>query len=279
MSVSEIDRAERIERSESLAPEPANALAATLDLDETYAEGDALPPMWHWIYLLEQPPSRLLGPDGHPEMGIPTPPSRGMKRMFAGGRVRTNRALVIGEEAQRETFVHKEETKQGKTGPLTFVTVRTLIRQFGEVAIDEEQDIVYREASSSTARNDQASKEELPGDRESRFDTYVDEKLLFRFSALTFNSHRIHYDRAWCEYEGYDGLVIHGPLQALMMAELARRNSVPLVGSTFGFRLVAPLVGVQTMHCLAASDGLRSGAEIRGENGVRTAVATFDVSG
>ena len=260
----------RVVREEVIAPEPVEALAGLLDV-EVPAGGPRngeVPELWHWVHLLERRPTRDLGPDGHPTSGIPAPPGPGMRRMFAGGRVDTLRRLRIGEPATRTTWIASEVQKQGRTGPLRFVTVRHETSQ-GELAIVEEQDIVYRAPGGALPSS---TGDGLPS-RAASLALDVDERLLFRFSALTYNAHRIHYDRGWCRQEGYDDLVVHGPLQALMMGELARRNGVPLVGRRFGYRLVSPMVGPQTMHVLASPDGLAAGAEVRTADGRRTAVS------
>ena len=260
---------------EVVAPEPVEALAGLLDVE--VPDDDEVPELWHWVHLLERRPTRDLGPDGHPTSGIPAPPGAGMRRMFAGGRVDTHRRLRIGEPATRTTWIADEVEKQGRTGPLRFVTVRHQISQGGEVAIVEEQDIVYRAPGGALPSS---SGEGLPA-RATSLSLEVDERLLFRFSALTYNAHRIHYDRGWCRREGYDDLVVHGPLQALMMGELARRNGVPLVGRRFGYRLVSPMTGPQTMHVLAGARGLGHGgevftAEVRTADGRQTAVSSHE---
>jgi 3-methylfumaryl-CoA hydratase len=262
----------RAVREEVIAPEPVEALAGLLDIHVPH-EGE-VPELWHWVHLLERRPTRDLGPDGHPTSGVPAPPGPGMRRMFAGGRVDTHRRLRIGEPATRTTWIASEVEKQGRTGPLRFVTVRHEISQ-GGLAVVEEQDIVYRAPSGALPPS---SGEGLP-DRDPVLTLDVDERLLFRFSALTYNAHRIHYDRGWCRQEGYDDLVVHGPLQALMLGELARRHGVPLVGRRFGYRLVSPMVGPQTMHVLASPDGLDTGAEVCTADGRRTAVSVLEPIG
>ena len=263
----------RIVREEVIAPEPIEALAGLLDTDVPGdgPEGGEVPELWHLVLLLERRPTRDLGPDGHPTSGIPAPPGPGMRRMFAGGRVDTHRRLRIGEPATRTTWIADEVEKQGRTGPLRFVTVRHELSQRDAVAVVEEQDIVYRAPGGALPS---APGEGLP-DREPSLTLEVDERLLFRFSALTYNAHRIHYDRGWCRQEGYDDLVVHGPLQALMMGELARRNGVPLLGRRFGYRLLSPMVGPQTMHVMASADGLAAGADVLTSDGRRTAVSVL----
>lgn len=260
--------------SQVLAPFAATALARMLDTGETFEAGTELPPLWHWTYLLDPAAEAELAPDGHPTTGLPTPPEPGMRRMFAGGRVDTLRPLVLGEEATRTTRVTDERVKEGRSGTLRFVTVRHEIAQRGGVAIVEEQDVVYRRADGTTLPD--PAPEPIPEDREARLALDVDERMLFRFSALTFNTHRIHYDRGWCAVEGYDGLVVHGPLQALMMGELRRRRGASLVGTRVAYRNVAPMVGIQTLAVLAGEDGLDAGAEVRGANGNVTATARFE---
>jgi 3-methylfumaryl-CoA hydratase len=262
----------RTTREEVIAAEPVEALAGLLDID--VPAGGEVPELWHWVYLLERWPTSDLGPDGHPTSGIPAPPRPGMRRMFAGGSVDIHRRLHIGGPATRTTWVANEAEKQGRTGRLRFVTVRHEIRQDGSVAIVEEQHIVYRAPGGSLAV---PRGEGLP-DRVPALALHVDEALLFRFSALTYNAHRIHYDRNWCREEGYDDLVVHGPLQALMMGELVRRNGVSLVGRRFEYRLVSPMVGPQTMHVLVSAEGRDHRTEVRTHGGQVTAVSSHEVS-
>ena len=260
-----------IVRREVLAPEPAEALAGMLDIE--LPQGAHLPPLWHWIYLLERRPQRDLGPDGHPVSGIPAPPGPGRRRMFAGGRVRTHRPLRLGHEATKTTWLASTTEKTGRTGPLTFVTVRSDISQDGQVMIEDEQDIVYRAPDSTLPAPAQGQTSAPP--REPTLTLEVDSTLLFRFSALTFNAHRIHYDHEYVREEGYDDLVVHGPLQALMMGELLRRTGVDLVGREYAYRLVAPMIGPQQMTVAAAEQGLAVGAETRDARGTVAAVSTL----
>lgn len=260
---------EQVVRSEVLAPEPAEALAGMLDIDPPDGQ---LPPLWHWIYLLERRAQRDLGPDGHPVSGIPAPPGPGRRRMFAGGRVRVHRPLRLGEVATRTSRVTTTTEKAGRTGPLTFVTVLNGISQGGEVAIEDEQDIVYRTPDSTLAPQP-APAGEVPAPPEPVLTLDVDTRLLFRFSALTYNAHRIHYDHEFVREEGYDDLVVHGPLQALMMGELMRRNGVDLVGREYGYRLVAPMIGPQQMVVCAGEQGVGAGAETRTTSGTVAAVS------
>ena len=261
-----------VTRTEVIGPEPSASLAALLDID---APTDGLlPELWHWVHLLARPRESLLGADGHPVSGIPAPPGPGRRRMFAGGRVTTLRRLRIGEEATLVSRVDSTIDKQGRSGPLTFVTVRNEIRQGGVLAVVDEQDIVYRAGGTQPLPTAAPADSPIPK-RSHRLDLAVDERLLFRFSAVTFNAHRIHYDLDWARHEGYDGLVIHGPLQALLMGEVARRGGVSLAGREFSYRLLAPLTGPQLVTAVAAEPGIEHGAQVFGAAGHPTATSTL----
>jgi 3-methylfumaryl-CoA hydratase len=235
------------EVTELITDGPARALAGLLGVPEP---GEELPLLWHLVYLLDRPPQDALGPDGHQARGgMPVPPGPGLRRMFAGGRVWRHGALRIGAEATRRTWQASSARKEGRSGPLVFVTVRTEVSQGGSVVITEEQDLVYREpGANGPARSAQI----VAAAGQDRTVT-VDPVLLFRFSALTYNAHRIHYDREFARAEGYPGLVVHGPLQALLMAELARSRGP--AGSEFSYRLVAPLYEDEGLIVSAAADG------------------------
>lgn len=258
---------DQIRISELITPQPMSALAGLLDID--VPEANTVPPLWHWVYLLDHRPHRDLGHDGHPSFGIPAPPAAGQRRMFAGGRVISHRPLRVGEEAVRTVSLSATTEKQGSTGPLTFVTVRHEIVQGGRTAVTEEHDIVYRRPGPQLPPGEPV----LGGIQGAPvLELEVDSPMLFRFSALTYNAHRIHYDHAWARHEGYADLVIHGPLQVLMMAELMRRHGVSLLGHQFSFRLVAPLIGPQRMTVTAIDDTL-SRAQVLSADGSRTALS------
>lgn len=271
-----------VTRTEVIGPEPSASLAALLDID---APTDGLlPELWHWVHLLARPRESLLGADGHPVSGIPAPPGPGRRRMFAGGRVTILRPLRVGEEATLVSQVAGTTVKQGRSGPLTFVTVRNEIRQGGALAVVDEQDIVYRAGGTQPLPAAPLPVAPLPvaplpdaaiPTRSHRLDLAVDERLLFRFSAVTFNAHRIHYDEGWARHEGYDGLVIHGPLQALLMGEVARRGGVSLVGREFAYRLLAPLTRPQVVTAVSAEPGVEHGAQVFGVAGHPTALSTL----
>lgn len=233
---------ESVERIELLTDPSRQALAGLFDT--ALPDGDEILPMWHLVYLLDHAPQADLGPDGHPTHGsVPTPPGPGLRRMFAGGRVNATAPLRIGATAARRSQTINSTQKQGRTGLLTFVTVRHEYRQHDQLVLAEEQDFAYRDAvDSPAAPNDSVGADTQPVQPTERQFT-IDPTVLFRFSALTYNAHRIHYDRDFAtRQEGYPGLLVHGPLQAVLMAEQARRLSAFDTGPyRYEYRLAAPL--------------------------------------
>lgn len=230
----------REESEDVIALWPVQALRATLDMDGPEpVTGDSLPPLWHWLFFLPTVAHSHLGPEGHARLGGFLPPVELPRRMFAGGRFAFHRPLRIGEQASRMGTVTLIEEKQGRSGRLVFVVVRYEITGEDGLAIVEEQDLVYREAPDGT-RPPAPGAEPIPDEPWSRT-VDPDPVMLFRFSALTFNGHRIHYDHPYVtEVEGYPGLIVHGPLTALLLADLARREG-PGPLASFSFRARAPL--------------------------------------
>ncbi len=226
--------------TDQLDPARTAAMQATLGLDGAPpASGDALPPFWHHIYFWDPQPPERLGPDSHPKTGTGLIPNLGLpQRMWAGGALNFHAPLLIGTVAEKVTRVEDVQIKQGRTGRLGFVSLIHELRQNGALCVAERQDIVYREppdARSSieppTARTDETTSNTV------RFDT----TLLFRYSALTFNGHRIHYDLDYClNVEGYTGLVVHGPLLAQRLIALAAQHMGPL--TRFEFRATSALM-------------------------------------
>jgi 3-methylfumaryl-CoA hydratase len=218
-------------------PERARALAVALDLEAL--EPKDLPPFFHQAYFWHPLPQADLGRDGHPALGrAGLIPDLGLpRRMWAGGRLVFQAPLNAGEDAEKRSSLEGSALKQGRSGPLAFVTLRHEIWQGGTLKLTEWQDLVYRPDPDPKAPAPAQSA--APQDRapeEHRFST----TLLFRYSALTFNGHRIHYDLDYARgVEGYPGLVVHGPLLAQLLMLRARRELGPL--ATFGFRAVAPL--------------------------------------
>jgi len=226
---------------DGMAAEQAMSAAAMFDLpDDALQAGGPLPPLWQWFYFLPRARQAQLSPDGHPPRGGFLPPIPYPRRMFAGGRIRWHRPLVLGTPAERVGTVRDVTLKQGRSGALAFVRVGYQYVQGGEVAIEEEQDIVYREPGPPVpAPAVVPFPAAAPGavTRELAPDT----RLLFRFSALTFNAHRIHYDREYArQEEGYPGLVVHGPLIAMQLMALAQGVAGASIAS-FEFRSERPV--------------------------------------
>jgi 3-methylfumaryl-CoA hydratase len=261
-----------VERTEVLQPGPAEALTRLLALDLPLLETDGLPLLWHWVYLLDRPRQADLGTDGHPARGgIPAPPGPGRRRMAAGGRVTKLGPLIVGAAATRRTEIVSSTDKQGRTGRLTFVVVRHTLRQDGDVKVVEQQDIVYRDAEGAAHPADPAEDAVTPVPLEAgEWSLPVDPTLLFRFSALTYNAHRIHYDRDYSrDVEGYPGLVTHGPLQALAMAESVRRTGAAT--TAIEYRVVSPLFDHQGLVARSSDSGSVRKVSIRDLGGRVTA--------
>lgn len=270
-----IGRGELVE--DDIAVGPAAAAAATFDdTGLRIGRGEALPPLWHWFYFLPMAPQASLGEDGHPQRGGFMPPIPYPRRMFAGARLRFVRPLLIGEPARREGLIRDVVLKAGRSGALAFVTVGYRFYQRGELCIDEEQDIVYREPGPPVPTPEPA---ELPPVPEGAFSRLVrpDSRLLFRFSALTFNAHRIHYDRPYArEVEGYPGLVVHGPLTAMLLLDLARKGSGrPVAG--FSFRGQAPIFDLAPFRLVGIPAGEQVALEAQGPDGKAALSATAEL--
>jgi 3-methylfumaryl-CoA hydratase len=227
-------------REDTVTPVPVAALAAVLDRDDPPPRpGDPLPPLWHWLYFLPLHRQSELGPDGHPRRGGFLPPVPLPRRMWAGGRLTFHRPLRIGEAIRRTSTVTDVTHKAGRTGDLVFVQVRHDIAGADGPALTEEQDIVYRDLPRPTEAA--AAARPAPDRAAWRRDIAPDDVLLFRYSAVTFNGHRIHYDRRYVtEVEGYPGLIVHGPLIATLLADLLRQNTAAPLAS-FRFRAVRPI--------------------------------------
>jgi 3-methylfumaryl-CoA hydratase len=232
----------RAERSiDSVTAAPVAALSATLDRDDPAPrQGDPLPALWHWLYFLPTHRQSELGVDGHVRRGGFLPPVPLPRRLYAGGRVEILHPLLVGDAIERVSRILDVSKKDGRTGPLVFVQVRHEITSRDRLALTEEHDIVYRDAAR--AGDAQPPLGRAPDDAAWTREIHADEVLLFRYSALTFNGYRIHYDRRFAsEAQGYRGLVVHAPLVATLLADLLRRSLPQANVSSFSFRAIRAL--------------------------------------
>jgi 3-methylfumaryl-CoA hydratase len=229
---------------------PYAALSATLDRSvERPPAGTVLPALWHWLYFLPLYRQSDVGPDGHAKRGGFLPPVPLPRRMWAGSQFEFHAPLRIGDTLERVSTIQDVTEKSGRTGPLVFVKVRHEIRRNGEssVALTEFHDIVYREA----AKPDDVTPPPKAAPTKSSWEKkwIPDDVLLFRYSALTFNGHRIHYDRRYVtEVEGYPGLIVHGPLIATLLLDLLRHRLPEAEVARYEFRAVRPTFDIDHFH-------------------------------
>jgi len=231
-------------------PTPVIALTATLDHPRTAAAtGSRLPPLWHWLYFLPMHRQSEIGPDGHAKRGSFLPPVPLPRRMWAGSQFEFRAPILVGDRMSRTSTIDDVSVKEGRTGKLVFVKVRHEVRCNGaaEPALIEFHDIVYREAqrADDVPPPPQKAAADAPWQRE----IVPDDVLLFRYSALTFNGHRIHYDRKYVtQVEGYPGLIVHGPLIATLLMDLLRRQLPDADVASFRFKAVRPTFDLNAFH-------------------------------
>ncbi len=234
----------RQQRIDWINPNHLAAWNATLDRDDPFPqEGDPVPPSFHWTLFTPLVRQSELGPDGHAKRGGFLPPVPLPRRMWAGSRIRFHQPLRVGERVEQTSVIEKVEEKSGRAGSLVFVTVKHSISGGGGLAIEDEQDIVYREAPRPGAAPAGPAEPAQRGTWEREI--VPTDVLLFRYSALTFNGHRIHYDRRYVTTEeGYAGLVVHGPLIATLLLDLIRRSLPAATVESFRFKGLRPTVDV-----------------------------------
>ena len=245
---------------ERMAANPAQRMQATLNRQPTLQIGDELPPAWHWLYFHEPTRSDALADEGHPELGGFMPPIQFAdnqappRRMWAGGSFTFDRPIQIGDCASKHSTVKSITPKEGKSGKLLFVVVEHLVSVGGERCLREEQTIVYREPVRVGAGNVHAMA--APSDEEFSARYVPDPILLFRYSALTFNAHRIHYDLDYCrQVEGYPGLVVHGPLAATLLLDLYYQRLQERRIAAFSYRARSPLFVPNEFSVNGKADG------------------------
>jgi 3-methylfumaryl-CoA hydratase len=235
-----IGRSESV--SDTIVATPVIALSATLDHPVApVAAGMSLPPLWHWLYFLPAHRQSEIGPDGHAKRGTFLPPVPLPRRMWAGSQFEFRAPVRVGDRVERRSTIADVTSKEGRSGKLVFVKVRHELRCNGaaDPALVEYHDIVYREAQrpDHVAPPPQKAATGAAWQRE----IVPDDVLLFRYSALTFNGHRIHYDRKYVtEVEGYPGLIVHGPLIATLLMDLLRRQAPDAEVASFRFKAIRP---------------------------------------
>ena len=233
---------------------PYAALSATLDRAPVRpSAGARLPLLWHWLYFLPLHAQSDIGPDGHASRGGFLPPVPLPRRMWAGSEFEFRSPLCVGDNVTRTSTIESVDAKTGRTGPLVFVRVRHEIRRNDEtdIALQEFHDIVYREGAVPGA----AAPPPFPAPADATWSREIvpDDVLLFRYSALTFNGHRIHYDRRYVtEVEGYPGLVVHGPLIATLLLDLLQRKTPAAEVARFAFKAIRPTFDVNRFHVCGA---------------------------
>ena len=236
---------------------PVRALSATLDRDDAQpGTGTELPPLWHWLYFLPHHRQSEIGPDGHAKRGGFLPPVPLPRRMWAGGRLQWHQPLRVGDAVRRVSRIESVTHKSGRSGDLVFVLVKHEVHNAGGLAITEEHDIVYRAA----AQPGDPVPQPAPADQGAPWQREIvpDDVLLFRYSALTFNGHRIHYDRRYVtQVEGYPGLIVHGPLIATLLVDLVRRQRPDAHLASFSFKAVRPTFDLNpfSVHGRPSGDG------------------------
>ncbi|TFZ06935.1 acyl-CoA dehydrogenase [Ramlibacter henchirensis] len=234
---------------DAIHPTPVMQLNATLDREPAAEPGAPLPPLWHWLYFLPRHRQSEIGEDGHAKRGGFLPPVPLPRRMWAAGRFQFHSPIRIGDAVERRSTIEDVTQKAGRTGPLVFVTVRHEVFCNGSAApaLTEHHDIVYREARKP---GDVEPPPQKPQDSPAwRREIVPDDVLLFRYSALTFNGHRIHYDRRYVtEVEGYPGLIVHGPLIATLLMDLLRREQPDADVASFRFRATRPTFDLHPFH-------------------------------
>ena len=270
-----IGRTETLQDQATLAP--LQALGATLDRDDPAPRnGDAVAPCWQWLYFLPLHPLSGIGVDGHPKRGGFLPPVPLPRRMWAGSRMVFHHALQAGSLISRTSRIANVSLKQGRSGELVFVQVQHEISDAAGVAISEQQDIVYR---GMPQPGDSAKPQAARTDEQFSRRITPDPVLLFRYSALTFNGHRIHYDRPYAMgQESYPGLVVHGPLIATLLIDQLRRVYPELVVASYEFKAVSPLFDTAAFEVCGRLDGDLASLWARGPDGHLAMQASASVS-
>jgi len=265
------------ENGDVLTQTPVRLMLATLDRGADEAAVRILPPLWHWLYFLPGERQSNIGSDGHPMRGGFLPPVMLPRRMWAGGRLQFLHPLHMGSEVRRLSRIAGIESKDGRSGSLVFVKVQHEILDAQGVAIREEQDIVYR--SEPVAEAPAAPAKQAPTDEQFSRQVVPNPVLLMRYSALTFNGHRIHYDRPYSvEQEGYPGLVVHGPFIATLLLEHLKQSLPDAEVQAFEFKAVSPLFDTAPFTVAGKVEGRVATLWARGPQGQLAMMANVQLA-
>lgn len=265
------------ESGDVLTETPVRLMLATLDRGGDAAAVRVLPPLWHWLYFLPGERQSNIGLDGHPMRGGFLPPVKLPRRMWAGGRLQFLRPLHMGSEVRRLSRIAGIESKDGRSGRLVFVKVQHDISDGQGVAIREEQNIVYRGEPAADAPA--ASVKQAPTDEQFSRQVVPDPVMLMRYSALTFNGHRIHYDRPYSiEQEGYPGLVVHGPFIATLLLDHLKQSLPNAEVQSFEFKAVSPLFDTAPFTVAGKVEGRVATLWARGPQGQLAMMASAQLA-
>jgi 3-methylfumaryl-CoA hydratase len=240
----------RIAQEDYLSADVLNRMSLTLDYDLTFEEEAVVPKLWHWLFFLPHVKASEAGDDGHPKTGGFIPAIKGLdRRMWAGSRFWFHDDFYAGRNARKESEIISVQEKEGRSGRLGFVLARHEYYQDDRHLVTEEHDIVYKQAPKSDTTVESVNAVLRKPTRTAQWsETHrPDSTLLFKYSALTFNGHRIHYDRDFCKKDfGFPGLVVHGPLMATLLMELVRKNLPDAKVLEFSFRAKGPVFDFQS---------------------------------
>lgn len=254
-----MDNKEEISQTDFIAIDVLNRMSLTLDYDLTFDTGDIVPKLWHWLYFLPRVKASEEGTDGHPKTGGFIPNIEGLdRRMWAGSRFWFHNELYASKYAQKKSRVVSVIEKEGRSGKLGFVLVRHEYYQDNRHILSEEHDIVYKQAPESETTVVKVNASLSKPTRTPQWSETIipNPVLLFKYSALTFNGHRIHYDRDFCKNNfGFPGLVVHGPLIATLLVELIRKNMPDTRVLEYSFRIKGPIFDFQTFKIEGCREG------------------------
>ena len=278
----ENEQNKEVRQNDYLGCDTLNRMSLTLNRDEVFEADSIIPNLWHWLYFLPRVKSMDEGNDGHPATGGFLPALEGLdRRMWAGGRLVFHDDLRAGKDAEKVSAVKKITQKQGRSGKLGFVLVEHQVFQNGCLKLTEEHDIVYKQAPQTPTTVESVNKMLSPPDKAAQWEKAIAPTpvLLFKYSALTFNGHRIHYDAQFCKEDfGFPGLVVHGPLIATLLMELLRQHLPVSRVKEFSFRALGPIFVFQKFRVCACRDNAQVHLWAVNEDGLVTMSARATVS-